>query len=125
MIPLTWGFSRQAELFAVEAIEMSPLDAQSFGFGGDNERMGLAGLGSERCAGSGVELMAAFFRRLGAVKGRSSPAATREARPVCRACPASWGCKSPVQPDGGEALAKRKGGTARDRLKEAWSKVAT
>src|SRR5208283_4653852 len=45
--------------------------------------------------------------------------------PVCRAWPASWGCKSPVQPDGGEALAKRKGGTARDRLKEAWSKVAT
>src|SRR5580704_3595474 len=36
-----------------------------------------------------------------------------------------WGCKSPVQPDGGEALAKRKGRTARDRLKEAWSKVAT
>src|SRR5208283_2789773 len=49
----------------------------------------------------------------------------RSARPVCRACPASWGCKSPVQPDGGEALAKRKGGTARDRLKEARSKVAT
>src|SRR6267378_4996796 len=36
-----------------------------------------------------------------------------------------WGCKSPVQPDGGEALAKRKGRTARDCLKEAWSKVAT
>src|SRR5262245_30607286 len=30
-----------------------------------------------------------------------------------------------VQPDGGEALAKRKGRTARDCLKEAWSKVAT
>src|SRR4029077_8583268 len=36
-----------------------------------------------------------------------------------------WGCKSPVQPDGGEALAKRKGRTARNCLKEAWSKVAT
>src|SRR3954452_13830562 len=30
-----------------------------------------------------------------------------------------------MQPDGGEARAKRKGGTARDRLKEAWSKIAT
>ena len=30
-----------------------------------------------------------------------------------------------MQPDGGEALAKRKGVTARDCLKEAWSKVAT
>src|SRR3954453_21431800 len=46
-------------------------------------------------------------------------------RPVCWACPAAWGCKSPVQPDGGEARAKRKGGTARNRLKEAWSKIAT
>src|SRR3954468_20582100 len=32
--------------------------------------------------------------------------------------------KAPVQPDGGEARAKRKGGTARDRLKEAWSEIA-
>ena len=30
-----------------------------------------------------------------------------------------------IQPDGGEVRAKRKGGTARDRLKEAWSKIAT
>ena len=35
------------------------------------------------------------------------------------------GWKSPVQSDGGEALAKRKGDLARGRLKEAWSKVAT
>lgn len=46
-------------------------------------------------------------------------------RPVCWACPAAWGCKSPVQPDGGEARVKRKGGTGRDRLKEAWSEIAT
>ena len=45
--------------------------------------------------------------------------------PVCWACPAVWGWKSPVQPDGGEARAKRKGGTARDRLKEAWNEIAT
>jgi hypothetical protein len=30
-----------------------------------------------------------------------------------------------VQPDGGEARVKRKGGTARDRLKEAWNEIAT
>ena len=36
-----------------------------------------------------------------------------------------WGCKSPVQPDGGEARVKRKGGTARDRLKAAWNEIAT
>jgi hypothetical protein len=29
---------------------------------------------------------------------------------VCRACSTAWGCKSPTQPDGGEVLAKRKGG---------------
>jgi hypothetical protein len=32
------------------------------------------------------------------------------------------GCKSPIQPDGGEGLAKRKGVIARWGLKEAWSK---
>jgi hypothetical protein len=32
------------------------------------------------------------------------------------------GCKSPIQPDGGEGLAKRKGVVARRGLKEAWSK---
>jgi len=34
----------------------------------------------------------------------AAPAVARQRQPVCRACPASWGCKSPVQPDGGEAL---------------------
>jgi hypothetical protein len=29
-----------------------------------------------------------------------------------------------VQPDRGEARVKRKGGTARDRLKEAWNEMA-
>ena len=33
----------------------------------------------------------------------------------------SW-VKVPVQPGGGEGLAKRKGGLVRERLKEAWSK---
>ena len=28
---------------------------------------------------------------------------------VCRACLFAWGCKSPVQPDGGEEREKRKG----------------
>jgi len=28
---------------------------------------------------------------------------------VCPACSIAWGCKSPVQPDGGEGLAKHKG----------------
>ena len=36
----------------------------------------------------------------------------------------SW-VKVPVQPGGGEGLAKRKGEPARGRLKEAWSKAAT
>jgi hypothetical protein len=44
---------------------------------------------------------------------------------VCRACSTAWGCKSPAQPDGGEVLAKRKGVSARRRLKEAWSKTTT
>jgi len=30
-----------------------------------------------------------------------------------------------VQPDGGEARVKHKGGTARDRLKEVWSEIAS
>src|SRR3954469_16936496 len=38
---------------------------------------------------------------------RAAPAPGAGAqRPVCWACPAAWGCKSPVQPDGGEARAK-------------------
>lgn len=41
---------------------------------------------------------------------------------VCRACSAVRGCKSLIQPDGGEGLAKRKGVIARWGLKEAWSK---
>src|SRR6516162_9169007 len=32
---------------------------------------------------------------------------------VCPACSIAWGWKSPIQPDGGEGLAKHKGGTAR------------
>src|SRR5215813_7315949 len=47
---------------------------------------------------------------------------------VCPACSIAWGCKSPVQPDGGEGLAKHKGvirGVApRWRLKEVRSKAA-
>jgi len=65
------------------------------------------------------------LRLAGGSRPLAAPAVARKRQPVCRACPASWGCKSPVQPDGGEALAKRKGGLARGRLKEAWSKVAT
>jgi hypothetical protein len=49
---------------------------------------------------------------------RRRPASAGAQRAVCRTCPTVWGCKSPVQPDGGEALAKRKGRTARDCLKE-------
>src|ERR1039457_2323657 len=44
---------------------------------------------------------------------------------VCWACPAARKWKSSTQPDGGEGLAKRKGATARKRLKEAWSKSAS
>ena len=29
---------------------------------------------------------------------------------ACRACPTAWRCESSTQPDGGEGLAKRKGG---------------
>ena len=71
----------------------------------------------------------ASWRRVEGQSGMASPEAgppQRGAkRPVCWACPAVWGWKSPVQPDGGEARAKRKGGTARDRLKEAWNEIAT
>jgi len=41
---------------------------------------------------------------------------------VCRACSTARGCKSPLQPDGGEVVAKRKCAAATERLKEAWSK---
>ena len=44
---------------------------------------------------------------------------------VCPACSIAWGWKSPIQPDGGEGLAKHKGGTARWRLKAVQSKTAT
>lgn len=37
----------------------------------------------------------------------------------------SSGGKSPVQPDGGDGLAKRKGVVVRQGLKEAWSKTIT
>jgi hypothetical protein len=43
---------------------------------------------------------------------------------VCPACSIAWGWKSPVQPDGGEGLAKHKGVIARWRLKAVWSKTA-
>jgi hypothetical protein len=39
-------------------------------------------------------------------RGRSYPQELpRSGFVVCRACSVAWGCKSPVQPDGGEALA--------------------
>src|SRR5436190_22998163 len=44
---------------------------------------------------------------------------------VCPACSIAWGWKSPIQPDGGEVLAKHKGGIARWRLKAVRSKTAT
>jgi 2-polyprenyl-6-methoxyphenol hydroxylase-like FAD-dependent oxidoreductase len=44
---------------------------------------------------------------------------------VCPACSVAWGWKSPIQPDGGEGLAKHKGVIARWRLKAVWSKTAT
>lgn len=44
---------------------------------------------------------------------------------VCPACSIARECKSPVQPDGGEGLAKYKGVTARWRLKAVRSKTAT
>src|SRR6266481_9371284 len=65
------------------------------------------------------------FESAAPVKAFSRVSGGPQGRPVCRTCLTVWGGKSPVQPDGGEALAKRKGGTARDCLKEAWSKVAT
>ncbi len=43
---------------------------------------------------------------------------------VCHACSTAWGWKSPIQPDGGEGLAKRQGVIARWGLKAAWSKPA-
>ena len=57
--------------------------------------------------------------------GRGPSHLPRSGLVVCRACSTAWGCKSPTQPDGGEVLAKRKGVSARRRLKEAWSKTAT
>ena len=45
--------------------------------------------------------------------------------PVCRACSATWRCKSSTQPDGGEVLAKRKSVAVRQGSKEAWSKAVT
>src|SRR5262245_55531629 len=44
---------------------------------------------------------------------------------VCPACSYAWGCKSPVQPDGGEGRVKHKGVIARWRLKEVRSRAAT
>ena len=44
---------------------------------------------------------------------------------VCPACSIAGECESPIQPDGGEGLAKHKGAPARWRLKEVWSKAAT
>ena len=44
---------------------------------------------------------------------------------VCPACSIAWGWKSPIQPDGGEGLAKHKGVIARWGLKEVQSKTAT
>jgi len=37
----------------------------------------------------------------------------------------AWGWKSPIQPDGGEGLAKHKGGIVRWRLKAVQRKTAT
>ena len=44
---------------------------------------------------------------------------------VCPACSIAWGWKSPIQPGGGEGLAKHKGVIARWRLKAVWSKTET
>src|SRR5258706_12123363 len=53
------------------------------------------------------------------------PQLARSAFVVCPACSIVWGCKSPVQPDGGEGRVKHKGVIARWRLKEVRSKAAT
>jgi hypothetical protein len=50
--------------------------------------------------------------------------AARPAFVVCPACSIAWGWKSPIQPDGGEGLAKHKGVIARWGLKAVWSKTA-
>ena len=62
---------------------------------------------------------------LATVKDAGRRFAVAFGHPVCWACPAVWGWKSPVQPDGGEALAKRKGVVVRRGLKEACSKAMT
>src|SRR6516225_6783535 len=43
---------------------------------------------------------------------------------VCPACSLAWGWKSPIQPDGGEGLAKHKGAIVRWRLKAVQRKTA-
>src|SRR5215468_109725 len=43
---------------------------------------------------------------------------------VCPACSIAWGWKSLIRPDGGEGLAKHKGGIARWRLKAVQRKTA-
>src|ERR1700737_1010937 len=43
---------------------------------------------------------------------------------VCPACSIAWGWKSPIQPDGGEGLAKHKGVIARGRLRAGGTKPA-
>ena len=57
--------------------------------------------------------------------GRRPPRLQRRVASCVLGMSSSLGVKSPVQPDGGEARVKRKGGTARDRLKEARSEIAT
>src|SRR5207237_9789599 len=56
---------------------------------------------------------------------RRQPLVPRSGFVVCPACSIAWGWKSPIQPDGGEGLAKHKGVIARWRLKAVRSKTAT
>ena len=54
----------------------------------------------------------------------SSRSMSRRDLVVCPACSIAWGWKSPIQPDGGEGLAKHKGVIARWGLKAVRSKTA-
>src|SRR5215471_19401894 len=92
-------------------------------------RMGLMAFSviGGSCLGSGLRPLNLKTGRLFPATPETPPLATNYRESglvVCPACSIAWGWKSLIQPDGGEGLAKHKGGIARWRLKAVQRKTA-
>src|SRR6516164_1423111 len=88
-----------------------------------NGLMALSVIGGS-CLGCGLQPLDLKTGRLLPATPRVATNYRESGLVVCPACSLAWGWKSPIQPDGGEGLAKHKGAIVRWRLKAVQRKTA-